>query len=296
MPNATMTEPAFIAALRALAQDPAARGLDDDVAVIDLGGESLILTHDMMVEGIHWLPEQGPADVAWKLVATNLSDLAAKGAQPLGVLLGYGLGGGEARFLAGLEEVLRAFAVPLLGGDTVRRGASATHGLTALGRATHRPVPSRKGARAGDTLWVTGTLGAAMLGFEALKEGREAPEIAAFTRPVPRLAEGRALAPHVTAMMDVSDGLLLDATRLARASGITLAVDSSACPFPASLSPERRRAALSWGDDYELLFTLPAGQAPPVPAACIGKALPPGPAPLLLDGQAPVGVLGYEHG
>jgi len=114
----------------------------------------------MMVEGIHWLPEQDPADVAWKLVATNLSDLAAKGAQPLGVLLGYGLGGGEARFLAGLEEVLRAFAVPLLGGDTVRRGASATHGLTALGRATHRPVPSRKGARAGDTLWVTGTLGA----------------------------------------------------------------------------------------------------------------------------------------
>lgn len=299
MPNATMTEPAFIAALRALAQDPAARGLDDDVAVIDLGGESLILTHDMMVEGIHWLPEQDPADVAWKLVATNLSDLAAKGAQPLGVLLGYGLGGGEARFLAGLEEVLRAFAVPLLGGDTVRRGASATHGLTALGRATHRPVPSRKGARAGDTLWVTGTLGAAMLGFEALKEGQkgsESPEIAAFTRPVPRLAEGRALAPHVTAMMDVSDGLLLDATRLARASGITLAVDSSACPFPASLSPERRRAALSWGDDYELLFTLPAGQAPPVPAACIGKALPPGPAPLLLDGQAPAGVLGYEHG
>lgn len=290
-----MDEAAFIAALRALAPDPAARGLDDDVAVIALGGEQLVLTHDMMVEGVHWLPGQDPADVAWKLVATNLSDLAAKGAEPLGVLLGYGLGGGEERFLAGLAQALAAFDVPLLGGDTVRRAGPAAHGLTALGRATCVPVPTRGGARPGDALWVTGVLGDAMLGFEALRDGNAARDTARFARPVPRLAQGRALAPLVGAMMDVSDGLLLDATRMARASGVTLAIDSPACPVPADLPPTRRREALAWGDDYELLFTLPAGRAPPCPATCIGQAQPAGAVPLLLDGACPQGPLGYEH-
>ena len=293
-----MDEAAFITALRALAPDPAARGLDEDVAVIALGGEHLVLTHDMMVEGVHWLPGQDPADVAWKLVATNLSDLAAKGATPLGVLLGYGLGGGEERFLAGLAEALAAFAVPLLGGDTVRRAGPAAHGLTALGRATHCPVPTRSGAQVGDRLWVTGTLGDAMLGFEALRdghEGRTGRDTTRFARPLPRLAEGRALAPLVGAMMDVSDGLLLDATRMARASGVTLAIDSAACPLPPDLPPDRQQEALSWGDDYELLFTLPAGTSPPCPATCIGAALAAGPVPLLLDGACPQGPLGYEH-
>ncbi|WP_179504202.1 MULTISPECIES: thiamine-phosphate kinase [unclassified Sphingomonas] len=290
-----MDEAAFIAALRALAPDPAARGLDDDVAVIALGGEHLILTHDMMVEGVHWLPGQDPADVAWKLVATNLSDLAAKGAQPLGVLLGYGLGGGEERFLVGLGEALQAFAVPLLGGDTVRRAGAAAHGLTALGRATCLPVPTRGGARPGDALWVTGMLGDAMLGFEALRDARSDRDTTRFARPVPRLAEGQALAPLVGAMMDVSDGLLLDATRMALASGVTLAIDSTACPVPEDLPATRRRDALAWGDDYELLFTLPAGQAPPCPATCIGHAQPAGAAPLLLDSTGPQGRLGYQH-
>ena len=139
-------EAAFIAALRGLAYNPAARGLDDDCAVIDVGGESLVLTHDMMVEGVHWLPGQDPADIAWKLVATNLSDLAAKGAEPIGVLLGYSLGSDNLRFIDGLREVLDAYSVPLLGGDTVGGGAVQAHGLTALGRATCRPVPSRAGA------------------------------------------------------------------------------------------------------------------------------------------------------
>jgi thiamine-monophosphate kinase len=249
---------------------------------------------------VHWLPAQDPADVAWKLVATNLSDLAAKGAAPLGVLLGYGLGGGEERFLAGLAQALAAFDVPLLGGDTVRRAGPAAHGLTALGRATHCPVPTRGGARPGDALWVTGTLGDAMLGFEALREGHAgkagARDTTRFTRPVPRLAEGRALAPLVGAMMDVSDGLLLDATRMARASGVTLAIDSAACPLPPDLPVARRREALAWGDDYELLFTLPNGTVPPCPATRIGVVQPAGPVPLLLDGACPQGRLGYQHG
>jgi thiamine-monophosphate kinase len=295
-----MSEPAFIAALRAIATDPAARGLADDAAVLEIGGEALVVTHDMMVEGVHWLPGQDPADVAWKLVAVNLSDLAAKGAEPLGVLLGYTLGDDDARFLEGLQEALAAFGVPLLGGDTVSgRGGGRAHGLTALGRATHRPVPSRSGARAGDGVWITGPVGGAMLGFEALRggpAGGTGADTAAFRRPVPLLAQGRALAPLVTAMMDVSDGLLLDASRLAQASGVTLSLNSSAVPFPPSLPPARRGEALRWGDDYQLLFTLPAAIEPPCPAHRIGTVLPRGDAPLLLDNAVPEGDLGYIHG
>ena len=163
---------AFIDALRALATHPAARGLADDVAVLDVGGETLVLTHDMMVEGVHVLPGQDPADIAWKLVAVNLSDLAGKGAEPVAVLLGHMLGTDDARFLEGLGEVLGEYGVPLLGGDTVRGSeAPRAWGCTAIGRATYRPVPSRGGARPGDALFVSGRIGRAMLGFEALRDG-----------------------------------------------------------------------------------------------------------------------------
>ena len=298
------SERAFIDALRSLATHPAARGLSDDCAVLELGGEALVLTHDAMAEGVHFLPGQDPADVAWKLVATNLSDLAAKGAEPLGVLLGYQLGADDARFVAGLREVLEHYQVPLLGGDTISATGpqvlggdtiSATGpqvlGLTALGRATHRPVPSRNGAQAGDAVWITGPVGAAMLGYEALQAG--SGDSLAYRRPAALLAEGRALAPQVTAMMDVSDGLLLDAARLAAASGVTISLNSPAVPIAA---PEAHRdAALRWGDDYQLLFTLPPHVEPAVPAHQIGEVLAQGQAPLLLDGIAPTAPLGYEH-
>jgi thiamine-monophosphate kinase len=287
------SELSFIAALRAVAGHPAARGLNDDCAVLDLGEEALVLTHDAMAEGVHFLPESDPADVAWKLVATNLSDLAAKGAEPLGVLLGYQFGADDARFLEGLREVLERYDTPLLGGDTISATGSQVLGLTAIGRATCRPVPSRSGARAGDGLWITGPVGAAMTGFEALKAGHG--DSAAYRRPRPLLAEGRSLAPRVTAMMDVSDGVLLDAARMARASGVTMAIDSAAVPIAA---PEARRAeALRWGDDYQLLFTLPAGEEPPVAAYRIGTVLPCGENPLLLD-EKPLGEadgLGFQH-
>ena len=285
-------EAAFVEAMRALARDPAARGLADDCAVMEFGGEALVLTHDMMVEGVHTLPGQDPADVAWKLVAVNLSDLAACGARPLGVLLGHMLGEHDARFAEGLAEVLDHYGVPLLGGDTVAGGSPRAWGLTAIGAATHRPVPSRAGARPGDGMWITGSLGAAMLGFEALRDRTET-DSSAYRRPLARLAEGEALAPLVTAMMDVSDGLLLDASRLAGASGVTLALDSAAVPVAA---PDRRDDALRWGDDYELLFTLPASVQPPVPATLIGEVREKSGALLLLDGEAPTGSLGYQHG
>jgi thiamine-monophosphate kinase len=277
--------------LRALATHPAARGLVDDCAVLEIGGEALVITHDAMAEGLHFLPGQDPADVAWKLVATNLSDLAAKGAEPLGVLLGYQLGPEDARFVAGLQEVLDHYRCPLLGGDTISATGAQVLGLTALGRATHRPVPSRAGARPGDGLWITGPVGAAMLGLEALKAG--SGDSQAYRRPRALLDEGRALAPRVTAMMDVSDGLLLDARRMAEASGVTIAVDR--CSVPLAVPEDRRDEALRWGEDYQLLFTAPPQAAVPAPAHPIGTVLPRGESPILLDGTSPSGQLGYLH-
>lgn len=289
-----MGEADFIAALRALASGPAARGLVDDAAVLELGGEALVVTHDSMVEGRHWLAGQDMSDVAWKLVAVNLSDLAAKGAEPLGVLIGHTLGEGDARFVAGLGEVLEHYRVPLLGGDTVAGDGPRTLGCTAIGRAAHRPVPSRSGARPGDAIWITGVLGAAMLGFEALRD-RTGGDSRAYRRPAPRLGEGQALAPLATAMMDISDGLLLDAWRMAGASGVTFAIDSAAVPVA---DPARLDDCLRWGDDYELLFTASPGSDLPVLAHRIGVVVPAGPAPLALDGAPLVGSagLGYQHG
>lgn len=302
------TESSFINLLRGFATDPAARGLLDDVAVIDIGDASLIITHDMMAEGVHFRSNANPADVAWKLLATNLSDLAAKGAAPVGVLLGFMLGDDawDRSFAAGLEEALAHYNVALLGGDTVaNRGDKRALGLTALGRATHIPVPSRSGAHIGDIVYVTGTLGDSLAGFELIDAGFDevGPLADAFNRPVARLADGQKLAPIVSAMMDVSDGLLLDAERLARASQIGIEIDLACVP----LSPlyigyrtdslESRMQAASWGDDYQLLFTASPEAGIPVPATAIGRVVSGG-GLTLKDGVNPVKLpptLGYQH-
>ncbi|MGD9470658.1 MAG: thiamine-phosphate kinase [Novosphingobium sp.] len=279
----------FIDALRALAAHPAARGLDDDAAVLEIGGETLILTHDMMAQGTHFPADADMADLAWKLVAVNLSDLAAKGAEPLGILLGYALGEDDAGFVAGLRDVLEAFNLPLLGGDTIRAKGARCFGVTAIGRATHVPVPDRRNARPGEVVWVTDTLGRAMLGFEG-----QAEFAGAFARPVPRLAEGRALAPHVGAMMDVSDGLLLDCWRMATASDVTIELVRDRLPVA---DPARLEECIRWGDDYELLFTLPEGFHPAVAASAIGRVTQKNGAALRLDGTAltPADGIGYRH-
>lgn len=285
-----MNEPDFIAALRSLPLHPGARGLADDCAVIAFGSETLVITHDMMAEGTHFRADADMADVAWKLVATNLSDLAAKGAEPVGVLIGHMLGRDDARFVEGLRAALTAFDTPLLGGDTIAAAGARALGLTAIGRATHVPVPARSGAQAGDGVWITGPVGRAMLGFEGDPE-----HLAAFDRPFPRLAEGRALAPLASTMMDVSDGLLLDSFRMAEAGGVSLALDPQAIPVA---DPAQFDKCIRWGDDYELLFTAPPAARLPVPAHRIGTVAPRGPAPLLL-GDTPLADpagLGYRHG
>jgi thiamine-monophosphate kinase len=285
-----MNEPEFLAALRSLPLHPGARNLDDDCAIITIGGETLVINHEMMAEDTHFRPDADMADVAWKLVATNLSDLAAKGAEPIGVLLGHSLGANDTRFVQGLREALEAYGVTLLGGDTVAATGASTFAMTAIGRATHHPVPARRGARVGDAVYLTGMVGRAMLGFEGRTE-----HLAAFNRPHPRLAEGRALAPLVSAMMDISDGLLLDCWRMANVGRVTFVIDAEAIPVA---DPMRRDDCLRWGDDYELLFTAPANLALPVAANRIGHVQPLGIAPLVL-GVTPLispNTLGYQHG
>jgi thiamine-monophosphate kinase len=261
----------FIARLRAIATDPAARGLSDDAAVLG----DLVMTHDMIVEGVHYLPDDRPQDVAWKLVAVNLSDLAAKGAVPVGVLMGYSLGEAawDMAFAEGLEEALAAYDVPLLGGDTVRmvKGAPRALGLTALGRAPMGGAPLRSTMQAGDDLWVSGTIGDAGLGL-ALRLGHVELDDAldahaAYALPVARLALGQALAPHVSAMMDVSDGLLIDAQRMAAASGLAVTLRLDAVPLSATFvraygaDADAVLTAATAGEDFELLFAAPAEAA-----------------------------------
>src|SRR3546814_10194758 len=149
-----------------------------------------------MGEGVHHLPADPPADIGWKLAAVNLSDLAAKGAKPLGCLLNYALSGDEswdAAFLEGLGEALARHAMPLLGGDTVQmpRGAPRSYSLTALGQATG-PVPLRGGAKAGDRLYLTGPVGGAGIGLAQVQtvKGASAPLRDGFPPPPPHLGQG----------------------------------------------------------------------------------------------------------
>jgi thiamine-monophosphate kinase len=310
-------ESAFIDSLRALAHDPAARGLLDDAAVLEIGGTRLVLTHDMLVAGVHYLPDDPPEDVAWKLVAVNLSDLAAKGATPVGVLLGFTLGDAawDRAFVAGLGTILSAFDIALLGGDTVAApaGAPRSLGLTAIGRADG-PVPARSGARPGDLLWVSGTIGDGGAGLRILRGELDLSEalVERYRNPRPRLEAGARLAPLVSAMMDVSDGLLIDAGRMAAASGCSLTIELDAMPLSEPLlallgdGRETRLAAAAAGDDYELLFAANPARAPAILALAEEIGLPlsrvgrfaAGSGLALTDAGEPVDLpdsLGFEH-
>jgi thiamine-monophosphate kinase len=302
-------ESRFLTLIRLLASDPAAQGLMDDVAVLDIGNTRLILTSDTMVEGVHYLPTDPPADIGWKLAAVNLSDLAAKGAKPVGCLLNYMLSGDDgwdAAFLDGFGEALSRHAMPLLGGDTVAMapgGGPRSYSLTVIGEATG-PVPPRSGARAGDRLYLTGPVGDAGIGLDLLRAttGAGGPLVEAYRRPRPRLAEGALLAPHVHAMMDVSDGLLIDAARMARASGLAVTIDhiplSPALEGARGGSTATQLAAARAGDDYELLFALAPGVTPPIRAIPVGRFAEGAGLTLIIDGAVmPLPEkLGWEHG
>jgi thiamine-monophosphate kinase len=318
------SEAAFIAALRAIATSSAARGLADDAAVLEIGSSRLVLTMDALVEGVHFLPDDPPETVAWKLVATNVSDLAAKGALPKGCLLAYPLAdedAWDAAFLKGLKAACETFAIPLLGGDTVRQpeGSARSFALVALGEpAPDVAIPDRSGARADDGLWLSGPVGNAGLGLEVLR-GRLRPDnesqqalIAAYRTPRPDPLLGVALAPYVSAMMDVSDGVLIDAHRLAEASDVAAHITLDTLPLSPALmravgsGVQERIAAASAGDDYCLLMAVPLAEETALLQAAeelgrtlhpIGRIEPGHGLRLSFDGK-PVAVpakLGFEH-
>ena len=265
-----MRERDVIARLRRMATAPEARGLLDDVALLD----GLVLTHDSIAEGVHFLPFDPPASVGWKLVAVNLSDLAAKGAAPRAALLSLTISGDgewEDRFLGGIEAACEAYGLALIGGDTIAlpAGAPRVLGLTAIGTAPDH-VPARSGGKAGDSLWLVGTLGDSAAGLAQLLDDRRAhgPLVDVYRRPIPQIEAGRVIAPHAHAMMDVSDGLLLDAFRMAEASGCSARITLDSLPLSEAFVEVRgvglaeRLFAASAGDDYALLAALPEGIEP----------------------------------
>lgn len=308
-----MRESGAIERLRQIATSDAALHLLDDAALL----EGLVLTHDSIAEGVHFLAADPPASVGWKLVAVNLSDLAGKGASPAGALLSLALSADEAwdlAFIDGVEAACESYGLPLIGGDTfaLPPGAARVFGMTAIGRAAAR-TPLRTGGKAGDELWLAGTLGDAAAGLGLLREDAAAtgPLVDTYRRPVPLLAIGEALAPHAHAMMDVSDGLLLDASRLAQASGLAAVVELDAIPLSRAFIAERgsgreaRMFAATGGDDYALLAALPPGLDPltlPLPSgttiARIGSLAADGPLVSVVSGGSPVPLperLGFEH-
>jgi thiamine-monophosphate kinase len=308
-----MNEAEILARLKRIAVDPAARGLADDVAVVG----DLVLTHDTIAEGVHFLPEDPPESVGWKLVAVNLSDLAGKGAEPVAGLLSLTLTGDEEwdlRFLTGVEAACESYDQPLVGGDTIALPPDSPRvlGLTAIGRTDH--APPRAGGKAGDALWLVGTVGDSAAGIAQLAADAKAEGalVDIYRRPIPLLDAGRRLAPAAHAMMDVSDGLLLDTRRLAEASGCAVTIDLDLLPLSEAFvalrgaSREARLFAATGGDDYALLAALPAGFDP-----ALSLSLPDGPSvtrigslaargsPLsLVSGGRPVELperLGFEH-
>jgi thiamine-monophosphate kinase len=259
-----MRETELIERLRGIATAPEARGLLDDVAVLD----GLVITHDSIAEGVHFRTDDPPASVGWKLVTVNLSDLAAKGASPAGALLSMSLSGNEHwddEFLTGVEHACESYGLPLIGGDTIALPADApkVFGMTAIGRALTE-IPARAGGRPGDGLWLVGTVGDAAAGLAQLRTEANAtgPLVDIYRRPIPQLGAGQALAPDAHAMMDVSDGLLLDAKRMAEASGCAIGIDLDQLPLSSAFVAERggdvaaRLFAATGGDDYALLAAL----------------------------------------
>lgn len=251
------------------------RGLLDDAAVAELEG-AYVFTADMIVEGVHFLPSDPIETVAQKALRVNLSDLAAKGAKPIGYLVALawprGRDGGEIeRFAAGLAHDQQLFGVKLWGGDTTTTDGPLSVSITAIGKALSPRPPDRSGARAGDDLWVTGVIGDGHLGLAAARGAAPAVVapytddlIAHYRTPVPRLDWADLVARWATAAMDVSDGLLIDASKLAAASAIGLRIDAAAIPLsPAGQAFVGHGGALQalcgGGDDYQLLFTTPPG-------------------------------------
>lgn len=295
---------------------PAGLGLKDDAALLAASAEPLVATVDMLVAGVHFFPDDPPALIAKKALRANLSDLAAKGAAPVGFLLSLALPADWtndwlAVFAAGLAEDAGGFAAPLIGGDTTATPGPLTISITALGR-TPRFVP-RTGARLGDAVFVSGTIGDAALGLALRRDPALAARLSQPARahlsdryllPRPRLDLVEILRAHATAAMDVSDGLAGDLAKLCRVSGVSAVIEAPLVPLSASareavaLDPGLLEAALTGGDDYEILFTADASLTPPAGVTWIGEIVAGIAAPKFRDAaktQMNFGKMSFSH-
>lgn len=268
-----------------------ALGLRDDAALLSIpDGMELVITKDVVCEGVHFIGDEPAHLIAQKALRVNLSDIAAMGAVPYGYFLGLALPArcDEAwlRDLAlGLQRDGEAYGVAVLGGDTTRTQAHLVVSVTMLGLVARGAAKRRDGARAGDVLAVTGTLGDAVVGldvvrgrgYDSLNASQRAFVVSRYQLPQPRTA----LVPHlgaVHAMMDLSDGLLQDAGHMARASGVDLIIEKELLPLSEALQELLHHdggtlwtEVFAGGDDYELLMSLPAGAAVPEGGTVIGR-------------------------
>ena len=312
----TSGEDALIARyFKPLATDPGAFNLGDDAAVLKPSGDDIVVTTDAIVEGVHFLADDPPDTVARKALRVNLSDLAAKGATPAGFVLTLALRAADDAWLTpfarGLGSDAGLFGCPLLGGDTVSTPGPLTISITAFGRVPAGKMVRRSGAKPGDRVMVTGTIGDAALGLDILKGGPVAAALAddagaramligRYRVPQPRNALAKAVRNHARAAMDVSDGLAGDLAKLCGVSGVSAVIDAPSIPLsPAAAALLARgtvdiETIVSGGDDYEVLCTVPedsfeafvqaAGQAG-VAVSSVGVIVAGSSVPRFLDGE-----------
>lgn len=254
-------------------RDDVVLGVGDDAALIrPPPGLELACATDTIVEGVHFPVDLPAEDVGHRVLAVNLSDMAAMGAEPAWALLALTMPRADEewlrRFAHGLHTLAREHGTAVVGGDMSAGPLSAT--LTILGFVPAGQALRRAGARSGDEVWVSGTPGDAAAGLAALTGALEAPPgvvaplIERFRRPQPRVTLGLVLRGIASACIDVSDGLVADLGKLCSASGVAASLDSTCLPFSAAMRGaadpvKARRLALAGGDDYELLFTVPPG-------------------------------------
>ena len=275
---------------RAAGRDDVIVGIGDDAAILHVSpGHRLVVAMDTLNVGVHFPAETAPADIGWKALAVNLSDLAAMAATPAWCTLSLSLPQPDAAwidgFLDGFLELAARHDVALVGGDTTRGPLSVC--VTAHGLVEPRGALLRSGARVGDDIWVTGTLGDAAAALRQWQAGESmTPALRArLDRPTPRVAAGLALAGIAHACIDLSDGLLADLGHVCRASRVGAELDVDALPASEALLAAfdvaaRRKLQATGGDDYELCFTAPktarpavedAMRACDVPATRIGR-------------------------
>jgi thiamine-monophosphate kinase len=260
---------------RPLATDPGAFNLGDDAAILKASGDDIVVTTDAIVEGVHFLPDDPPDTVARKALRVNLSDLAAKGATPAGFVLTLALRAADDAWLTpfarGLGSDAGLFDCPLLGGDTVSTPGPLTISITAFGRVPAGRMIRRSGAKPGDRVVVTGTIGDAALGLDILKggaaaaladTGAKAMLIGRYRVPQPRNPLAKAVRDHAHAAIDVSDGLAGDLAKLCGVSGVSAVIDAPSIPLSAAAAALLARGTVgideivSGGDDYEILCTI----------------------------------------